>query len=102
MKHREIINFGAINMGRIVAIDYGTKRTGIAVTDPEKIIATGLTTVRSHELISYLEKYIGTRAGKIPEKKKEPSPVPRPTDPVAILPGEKTLNKNRPVFLNNS
>jgi putative Holliday junction resolvase len=45
-------------MGRIVAIDYGTKRTGIAVTDPEKIIATGLTTVRSHELIGYLEKYI--------------------------------------------
>jgi len=58
MKHREIINFGSNNMGRIVAIDYGTKRTGIAVTDPEKIIATGLTTVRSHELISYLEKYI--------------------------------------------
>ena len=51
---------------------------------------------------SYLEKYIGTKAGKIPERKKEPSPVSRPTDPVAILPGEKTLNKNRPVFLNNS
>ena len=45
-------------MGRIIAIDYGTKRTGIAVTDPEKIIATGLTTVRSHDLISYLEKYV--------------------------------------------
>ncbi|MEP7171461.1 MAG: Holliday junction resolvase RuvX [Bacteroidota bacterium] len=45
-------------MGRIVAIDYGTRRTGIAVTDPEKIIATGLTTVPSHELLKYLEKYI--------------------------------------------
>ncbi|MEO5571880.1 MAG: Holliday junction resolvase RuvX [Bacteroidia bacterium] len=45
-------------MGRIIAIDYGTKRTGIAVTDPEKIIATGLTTVRTHELFSFLEKYL--------------------------------------------
>src|ERR1051325_8494384 len=45
-------------MGRIMAIDYGTKRTGIAVTDPEKIIAPGLSTVRSHELIGFLEKYI--------------------------------------------
>jgi putative Holliday junction resolvase len=45
-------------MGRIVAIDYGTKRTGIAVTDPEKIIATGLTTIPSHLLLKYLEKYV--------------------------------------------
>ena len=48
-------------MGRIVAIDYGTKRTGIAVTDPEKIIATGLATVSSHELLKYLEKYIADK-----------------------------------------
>jgi|SRR6185436_2255866 len=45
-------------MGRIVAIDYGTKRTGIAVSDPEKIIATGLTTVPSHEIFKFLEKYL--------------------------------------------
>jgi putative Holliday junction resolvase len=45
-------------MGRIIAIDYGTKRTGIAVTDPEKIIATGLATVPSHLIFNYLEKYI--------------------------------------------
>jgi putative Holliday junction resolvase len=45
-------------MGRIVAIDYGTKRSGIAVTDPEKIIATGLTTVPSHEIFKFLEKYL--------------------------------------------
>lgn len=45
-------------MGRIVAIDYGTKRTGIAVTDPEKIIARGLTTVPSNEIFKFLEKYL--------------------------------------------
>ena len=41
-------------MARIVAIDYGSKRTGIAVTDPLQIIATALETVRSHELIDFL------------------------------------------------
>ena len=45
-------------MARILAIDYGTKRTGIAVTDPAKIIATGLATVPSHTLIDYLKKYL--------------------------------------------
>ena len=40
-----------------MAIDYGTKRVGIAVTDPQKIIATGLTTVHSKDLIDYLKKY---------------------------------------------
>jgi putative Holliday junction resolvase len=45
-------------MARIMAIDYGVKRTGIAVTDPLKIIATGLTTIASQELISFLKKYI--------------------------------------------
>lgn len=44
-------------MARIVAIDYGGKRTGIAVTDPLQIIATGLTTIDSKELIPYLKKY---------------------------------------------
>lgn len=45
-------------MGRILAIDYGSKRVGLAVTDPLKIIATGLTTVHSKDLISYLEAYL--------------------------------------------
>ena len=45
-------------MARILAIDYGTKRTGIAVTDPLQIIATGLTTIGSAELISFLKKYV--------------------------------------------
>ena len=44
-------------MARILCIDYGGKRTGIAVTDPFQIIATGLTTVDSHEMISFLKKY---------------------------------------------
>lgn len=44
-------------MPRILCIDYGKKRTGIAVTDPLQIIATGLTTVDSPELIPFLKKY---------------------------------------------
>lgn len=45
-------------MGRVLAIDYGTKRTGLAVTDPLKIIATALETVRTHLVLDYLKKYI--------------------------------------------
>jgi putative Holliday junction resolvase len=45
-------------MGRILAIDYGTKRTGIAVTDELQIIASGLTTVVTHDLIGFLTDYI--------------------------------------------
>ena len=45
-------------MARILAIDYGGKRTGIAVTDPLQIIATGLTTIESKELISFLKTYL--------------------------------------------
>ena len=44
-------------MPRIIAIDYGLKRTGLAVTDPLKIIATGLTTVESKQLIPFLKEY---------------------------------------------
>ena len=44
-------------MPRILSIDYGGKRTGIAVTDPLKIIATGLTTVESKQLIPFLKDY---------------------------------------------
>ena len=45
-------------MGRILAIDYGTKRTGIAVTDELQIIASGLTTVDTKSLISFLVDYV--------------------------------------------
>ena len=44
-------------MARILCIDYGLKRTGIAVTDPLQIIATGLTTINSNELFPFLKKY---------------------------------------------
>jgi putative holliday junction resolvase len=44
-------------MSRIVAIDYGTKRTGLAVTDPLRIFATGLETVPSETVLAYLKKY---------------------------------------------
>lgn len=47
-------------MARIICIDYGGKRTGLAVTDPFKMIATALTTVASKELISFLENYFKT------------------------------------------
>jgi putative Holliday junction resolvase len=44
-------------MARIMALDYGKKRTGIAVSDPLQIIARGLETVDTNELIGYLKKY---------------------------------------------
>ena len=43
---------------RLLAIDYGSKRTGLAVTDPLQIIATALETVRTHLLLDYLKKYL--------------------------------------------
>lgn len=51
-----------IFMARILAIDYGGKRTGIAVTDPLQIIATGLETIESKALIPFLKRYFATEA----------------------------------------
>jgi putative Holliday junction resolvase len=45
-------------MGRILSIDYGRKRTGIAVTDPLQIIANGLTTVPTAKLMDFLRDYM--------------------------------------------
>ncbi len=45
-------------MGRIIALDYGTKRTGIAATDELQLIASGLTTVATKELLEFLKKYL--------------------------------------------
>ena len=53
-------NFAA--MSRIIAIDYGRKRTGIAVTDPAQIIANGLTTVATSELLPFLTDYLKREA----------------------------------------
>lgn len=44
-------------MPRLLAIDYGAKRTGLAVTDPLQIIATALDTVRTHDLLVFLTQY---------------------------------------------
>ena len=49
-------------MSRILAIDYGTKRVGIATTDPMQIFASGLDTVHPNELVAYLKKYMQTEA----------------------------------------
>lgn len=49
-------------MPRILAIDYGSKRVGIAVTDPLKMIASGLTTVHSKDVIAFLEDYLKKEA----------------------------------------
>ncbi len=49
-------------MPRILAIDYGSKRVGLAVTDPLQMIASGLTTVHSKDLIKFLEDYLKKEA----------------------------------------
>ncbi len=49
-------------MGRILAIDYGKKRTGLAVTDPLRIIATALETVSTNKLLNYLKIYVQKEA----------------------------------------
>ena len=49
-------------MGRLLAIDYGKVRTGLAVTDPLRIIATALDTVKSPELLAYLKAYTAKEA----------------------------------------
>ena len=49
-------------MPRLLAIDYGTKRCGIAVSDPLQIIANGLTTVHAKDLLTYLETYLQKEA----------------------------------------
>jgi putative Holliday junction resolvase len=45
-------------MSRIMALDFGTRRTGVAVTDPLQLIASGLTTVETPELLGFLKEYL--------------------------------------------
>ena len=47
-------------MGRILAFDYGKKRTGVAVTDPLQIIASGLTTVETQQIFKFISTYLQT------------------------------------------
>ncbi len=46
-------------MARILAIDYGEKKSGLAVSDPMKIIASSLTTIQTETLYSYIDEYVG-------------------------------------------
>ena len=47
-----------MNMGRILAIDYGQKRVGLAVTDPLQMIANSLDTIAAHEVLAYIAAYV--------------------------------------------
>lgn len=53
-----LLTYPKYNMGRIIAIDYGTKRTGIAVTDPLRIIASPLETVATTRAIEFIRSYL--------------------------------------------
>ena len=61
-KYRKLTFVKIFNLGRILAIDYGSKRTGLAVTDQLQIIASGLTTVASKDLLVFLKDYIAKEA----------------------------------------
>ncbi len=85
-------------MARIIALDIGKKRTGIAVTDPLQIIATALNTVETSELIGYLKKYI---AAEPVEKIIVGYPLnmdETPTDATPIV--DKFISKFKNVFPN--
>ena len=56
--HIAIQQYNHYPLARIIAIDYGTKRTGLAVTDPLQIIANGLDTVATKDLEEYLRQYL--------------------------------------------
>ena len=76
-------------MGRIIAIDYGTKRTGLAVTDPLRIIANALETVETKQLEKYLADYFSKNdvdvivLGKPSQMNGQPSETMRHIEPLA-------------------
>ncbi|MCH5331833.1 MAG: Holliday junction resolvase RuvX [Alistipes sp.] len=76
-------------MGRILAIDYGTRRTGIAVSDPLRIIAGGLATVDTRSLDDFLKRYFAENEvdiivlGKPLRMNGEPSETWRFVEPLA-------------------
>ena len=76
-------------MGRILAIDYGTRRTGLAVTDPLRIIANALTTVETKQLEKYLADYFAKNevdiivVGKPSQMNGAPSETMRYIEPLA-------------------
>ena len=84
-------------MGRILGIDYGRKRTGVAVTDPLQIVATALGTVPTHTLLDFIKSYVEREAvelivvGQPTQFNGEPSESMR-----YITPFLKNLNKMLP------
>ena len=76
-------------MGRIIAIDYGTKRTGLAVTDPLRIIANALETVETKQLEKYVADYFSKNdvdvivLGKPSQMNGQPSETMRYIEPLA-------------------
>lgn len=74
-------------MGRILAIDYGRKRTGIAVTDELQIIATGLTTIPSNDVLKFIKDYSKTEdveaivVGEPRDMKNQPSEASKYIEP---------------------
>ena len=84
-------------MGRILAIDYGRKRVGLAVTDELKIIATALGTVHAADVIAYLKRYLSNNSvecfvvGEPRDWSNRPSEAER-----FITPFVRNLRKNFP------
>lgn len=84
-------------MGRLLSIDYGQKRTGIAVTDPMRIVASGLATVATSSLIGFVKDYVAREqvdaivVGLPTTMKGEPSESMR-----YITPGINRLKKELP------
>ena len=76
-------------MGKILSIDYGMKRTGIAITDGSKIFATGLTTVATNEIYSFITKLLTEEeietivVGKPMNLQNQPTDATKPSDTLA-------------------
>jgi len=83
-------------MGRLIAIDYGKKRTGLAVTDIDQIIASPLTTIATNELEAFLRDYISNEkvdaiiVGYPTKMNNQPSDIVKQIDPF--------LNRLRKIF----
>lgn len=90
-------------MGRLLAIDYGLKRTGIAVSDPLQIIATPLATVATAELWDYLKNYTSQEAVErfvVGEPKNlDNTPAEIADDVQALVDKLRTLYPNIPVAM---
>lgn len=84
------------DMGRILSIDYGKKRTGIAVTDPLKIIANGLATVSTPDLFDFLKDYVFREDVEEIVIGKPTQPNGQPSENLARV--EQFLNRWRKAF----